>query len=818
MLQTVANTLFPIKNLVRTIICLSITFSLAGNLQAQTKSISGKVSDEQNKALDFANVALLKAKDSALVKSAITDAFGAYSFEISQTEDFLIAVQAVGYKKGFSQVISSGPSSISVPLIVLIRDSKKLNEIIITAQKPFVERRADKLIVNVEGSAVAVGNTALDVLKKAPGVSLDKDDNISMNGKNSVLVMVDGKPTYMSNADLANMLRGMQSSQIETIELITNPSAKYDAAGQGGIINIKTKRNKNMGFNGSVNLGSGYGKTSKYNGSSNLNFRKGKVNVFGSYNYSNNGNVNSFELDRKVSDKGFVTNFNQDNGWNSRRNNNGYKAGIDVFLKKNTTIGLLINGYNNWVDEKSNSGTMIFNQPAKVDSAINVNGRNKQYYANNAFNINFKTNLDTSGKELSIDADYSKYNGKMNEFRDSYYLNFNNSTPVEYINNLAPAKIEIKSAKLDYAQPLSKSLKFETGWKSSWVTTDNDLRFSTLNGTVWSPDKNRSNHFIYKENINAAYINLNKTFKNTSIQMGLRGEHTNSNGNSVTINREVKRDYIELFPSVSLSQKLGKDHQLGASYSRRIDRPNYANLNPFIFLLDKYTFQQGNPLLNPQFTNSSQVSYTYKGSTTATLSYSKTTNVMTQITEQNDITRETFVMERNLDNQTIYSFNIYAPLKVSKWWNVNNNAQVFNMGFTADVLGDRLKASQTVFQINTDNQFTITKTLGAELSAWYMSPLQYGIFKIRNSPFLNAGLKKSFDNKKLNLKLGINDIFNSMRNRGSTKFSNMDFNFNNKWESQVVNLSISYRFGSNDVKPERRRSTGLESEANRMKN
>ena len=622
----------------------------------------------------------------------------------------------------------------------------------------------------------------------------------------------------MSNEDLAIMLRGMQSSQIETIELITNPSAKYDAAGQAGIINIKTKRGKKAGFNGSATLGSGYGRTSKYNGSTNLNFRKGKVNVFGNYNYSNNGNISDFELNRKVDTNNVVTNFGQNNGWNARRDNNGYKAGMDFFASKNTTLGFLINGYNNSVNERSNSGTLIFNQLSKVDSSIDVRGRNSQHYSNSAYNFNFKTSFDTLGKELSFDADYSKYNGRMDEFRDSYYINFKNNQGPEFINNLAPAEIEVRSTKLDYAHPFNKTLKFETGLKSSWVTTDNNLRFSTLVNSTWANDTGRSNHFIYKENINAGYLNFNKQFKTTSVQIGLRAEHTNSNGNSLTKNKVVKRDYIEFFPSISLSQKLGKDHQLGTSVSRRIDRPSYDNLNPFVQILDKYTSAQGNPYLNPQFTRSAELSYTYKGKATATLSYSKTNDVMTEITEQDDATSKTFVQQRNIENQTIYSLNIFAPIPVRKWWAMNTNVQVFNMGFKADVFGERLDVKQTVFQVNNDNQFTLSKTVGAELSFWYMSPLQYGIFQIRNSPFVNIGFKKSFSNNKINTKLNLNDVFNSMQNRGKTKYANMDFNFNNKWESRVVNFSVSYRFGSNDVKPERNRKTGLESEAGRMKN
>lgn len=481
-------------------------------------------------------------------------------------------------------------------------------------------------------------------------------------------------------------------------------------------------------------------------------------------------------------------------------------------------MGLLANGYNNLVKDQIANGTLILNKDFALDSSITVAGRNSQRYRNGAYNFNLKTTLDTLGRELSFDADYSDYTGKSDEFRDSYFRNFEGNPPVEHINNLAPAKIEIMSAKLDYTHPFSKTLKMEAGWKSSWVTTDNDFKFLTQINSNWISDKNRSNHFVYKENINAAYLNLNKEFKTTTLQVGLRGEQTLSTGNSITLDKVNKRNYLEFFPSVSVSQKLSKNHQVGASFSRRIDRPNYGNLNPFIFLLDKYTYEQGNPDLQPQYTQSAELSYTYKGSATASLGYSQTNDVMSEITEQNDETKETFVKQQNLNTQTVYSFNIYAPIPVNKWWRMNNNIQVFNLGVKAELLGSELESSQTVFQINTDNQLTITKTFGAEFSGRYMSPMQYGIFHIKTAPYINAGLKKSFKSNKLNLKLSMNDIFNTQRNQGSTTFSNMNFKFSNKWESQVANFSISYRFGSNDVKPERRRSTGLEAEANRMNN
>jgi len=804
------------KRLLLFIFISSVNMALGQTLYV----VTGKIVNDKNEIQDFVTVNLLSARDSSLLKTALSDKSGSYKFLNVQAGNYLISASTIGHKKAYSKPfeLNAENSTISVPQLVLAKESKAIKEVTVTAQKQFIERKADKLIVNVEASASSAGNTALEVLQKAPGVSVDKDDNISMNGKNSVLIMIDGKPTYMSNADVANMLRSMQSNQIETIELITNPSAKYDASGNAGIINIKTKRNKALGFNGSFSAGTGYGKTSKYNTGTNLNLRKGKLNVFGNYNYSNNGNISRFFLNRTVTFQDDVTHFAQNNSWDGRRSNNSYKAGLDFFVSKKTTLGILVNGYNNEVSEDAFSGTNMSNISFSPIGSINVDGRNTQRYVNTAFNFNAKTAIDTNGRELTFDADYSFYNGKLDEFRDNFYRQTSPEKPAKFIHNVAPADINIVSTKLDYTHPFSKTLKLEAGLKSSFVKTDNNLQFDSLKNNSWISDAGRSNHFIYNENINAAYLNLNKQFKTTTVQFGIRAEQTTSKGNSVTRDSIIKKEYLNFFPSASISQKLGKDHQLGLTFSRRIDRPNYDNLNPFIYVLDDYTYQQGNPYLRPQFTNSTDLSYTFKSKYTLTLNYSRTNQVMTTITEQNDETKITYAQDRNLSHQTIYSLNLYTPFTFAKWWKLNNNFQMFNMGFKSELFGQLLDVHQTVFQVNADNQFTINKATSAELSFWYMSPLMYGMFQIKNTPAFNLGFKRTLMKDKMNLRLSVNDIFNMRKNQGSVNYANMNLNFNNKWESRVANLSLTYRFGSNKVSPERNRKTSLESEANRMKN
>lgn len=791
-----------------------------GQIKISGSKITGIVIDNEQKPLDYATISLLKSSDSSLVKTSVTDLKGLYIFENIPSGKYLVSALMMGYKKSFSEpfIIDDSNKEKKLPEMQLRFESKSLKEVSVVAQKPFIERKMDKLILNVENSSVSAGSTAMEVLEKAPGITIDKDDNISMKGKQGVLIMLDGKQTYMSSADVANMLRNMQSDQIETIELITSPSARYDAAGTSGIINIKTKKSKNMGLNGTLTAGSGYGKTSKYNGGTTLNFRKNKINLFGNYNYSNNGRLSNLNLNRVVNYKDTITNFSQLNDFDNRRSSNSFKGGIDYFINKNHTLGVLINGYSNINDDKSTSLTSRknnFNQ----SEIINVLGNNTETYSNMAYNLNYKGSLDTNGNELSIDLDYSDYQGNHDEIRANSYTRFN-MEPRNNLNvkNYAPSSINVKSVKLDFTHPVNKTTKIEAGLKSSIVETDNNLLLARLSGNVFVPDPEYTNHFLYDENIYAGYLNFSKEFKNTGIQLGLRTEHTDSKGNSITKSQVVDRSYLEFFPSLSMSQKLGKDHQLGLSYSRRINRPGYDDLNPFVNFLDEYTYQKGNPFLNPQFTNALDLSHTYKGGITTSINYSHTKDVMTFVTEQDDATQRTYATQRNLDELQIIGLNIYAPVPVAKWWNINNNLQVFNMKFKSKSAEGDLNSGQTAITYNMDHTFTINKTFTAETSVQYQSPMQYGIFKIESQTVLNAGLRKSFMDNRANLRLSVNDVFNTRKQHLSTTYQNMNLNFTEKGETQVARLTLSYRLGNKEVKAARRRSTGLEDETSRMKN
>lgn len=665
------------------LVCLlSQLTSFKINAQTVTASgkLNGKVLDEKKGSFPYVSVSLLKAQDSTLIKGTLTDDNGSYLFNGVKAGQYLLVFNAVGYTKYVKgpYTIDAAHELINVQA-ELLPSSRELNSVNIVHRKPLVERQIDKTVLNVENSVLATGNTALEILQKAPGVAVDKDGNISLRGKKGVTVMLDGKPTYLSAEQLANLLRATEGNAIQTIELITNPSAKYDAAGNSGVINIKLKKNSNYGTNGSVTAGGGLGRYYKGNAGLSLNHREKKFNVFAEYNYGRNKSYHELGITRLNATSEEQTYFDQFGNTISNRKNGNYKAGFDYFINDNNTIGLVVNGYRSTGVKSNDVLTKIGSQPGRTDSSVVASNPEQYKYTGITYNLNYKGKIDTSGQEITIDADYSKYEANQNLTYNNTYLNVNGQPyKAPYIfRNLMPAVVKIKAAKTDYSYPFSKTMKLEAGLKSSIVNTDNTTVFDNLVNDTWQNDLTRSNHFIYDENINAGYVNLNKEFKGTTVQLGLRAEQTNSKGNSITTQKIAERHYFDLFPSIFINRVLSKNHELGFSYSRRIDRPDYENLNPFIYFVDLYTYGIGNPFLNPQYTNSFEVSYSYKKTINATLGYSHTSDAITRVLLSDTAKKTLFISYENLAVRNAYNLNISSPLTIAKWWTTNNNLTVF---------------------------------------------------------------------------------------------------------------------------------------------
>lgn len=809
--------------------------SVAGQVLTRG-SINGQVATTSGKPLEFSTMMLLKATDSTLVKGAITDVSGKYVFESVGAGRYLVMAQQMGYRKTYSPAfaLDEAHPAIEIPTLALPDESKSLTEVNVVAKKPFIEQQVDRTVVNVENSIVASGNTALEVLEKAPGVTIDRqNDQIQLKGKSGVIVYIDGKQTYLSQQEVSNLLKNTPSDNIATIEIITNPGSKYDAAGNSGIINIKMKKNKNFGTNGSFIVGTGYGWVNnlagarddlpKFNTSLNLNNRTSKVNLFGNYSYVNRESAQTNELNRIIPFNGTTTYFDQRSFRPNRFEGHSYKGGLDYFINSKSTIGVLVNGFSNdWRSGGANS-TLISNENRQLTSNPVTQTNMGELLQNVTGNLNYKYEFDGKGREWTADADYVRYKGHNDNNLSTIYYGPDGGTirPQQDVRNNMPSEINILAFKTDYVHPLAKGAKLEAGLKSSFVKADNNSVFDTLQqeSRVWLFDASRSNQFKYDENINAAYLNYaGKIGKKLKVQAGLRAEHTHSVGMSVTLDQRVERNYLNLFPTLFFSRQLDTNNVLNLSYSRRIDRPDYQNLNPFVFFLDPYTYQQGNPFLRPQYTNSVELTHVFKSTVSTTLGVSRTTDFINRETPRQIAAQNiTYVTPENLGHLDNVNLTVSFPVSVTKWWRMQNNVSTYYTHYQTFYSGTPFEVKLLAYNLYTSNNFTLSKTLTAELSAWYNSASQYGFYKASPMGAFSLGVQKKLMDGKANLKLNINDPFWLNQFNGRAIVQDINFRVRSQWESRRVNLTFTYRFGNQNVKSERQRNSATSAEQNRVK-
>ncbi len=785
-----------------------------------SSSLNGNVTDIHSNPLEFVNAILLKAADSSLVKGAITDSKGNYAFDDLVPDNYLVMLSQVGYSKYYSSTIriTEEKENKTLSPATLLENTVQLKEANIVALKPFIERRMDMTVVNVENSIVDAGATALEILKRSPGVVVDNDGNISIKGKQGVLVMIDDKPTYLSSSDLQNLLRNMSSDQLSSIEIITNPSARYDAAGNSGILNIKLRKKQNLGMNGSVTLSYGQGQYPDYGIGASLNYRNEKFNAFGNYNYSYGYYFEDVELNRRFKELDHTSSFIQRTSDKGRYINTNFRGGMDYFLTENQTLGLQVKGYNSTNKDRTTSHTDVYNYFAYPDSGYVTKNENDSKWANVSANLNYRYRIDSLGREISADVDYGIFSNK-SDFRfqtDHYFPDQSQGTYRELATNDQPAEIDIRTLKLDYIHPFSKTFKIEAGIKSSFVKTDSDVKYKNIVNQVEILDTGKSNHFIYKENINAIYMSSAYEYKKFGIQIGLRAEQTVADGNQLAIASTFHRNEIEFFPTAFLSYAFSENHESRFSYSKRIERPGYQQLNPFKYFLDPYNYMEGNPELEPQLTNSFELSHTLMKMFTLSVNYSHTQNAMAQISKQIDSTRTTFVTTENLDANDHYGVSLSAPVQITKWWYISNNFNLFNNRYRGlSSIGDVDKRLSS-YSFSSYNSITLPRSWSLEINGYYNSRMVWGTLLVDPVYSISAGFRKAFLEEKITLRINVNDIFHTETFNSVMKYQNVDADFNRVFDSQFVRFHLSYNFGKKTVAKARQRASGSQEEENRI--
>jgi len=778
---------------------------------------------KSEKAAEGATVTLLRAKDSATVKLSAADKQGMYTFENLAYGEYLVSATTVGHQKSFSPrfSISEQQSAVQVLPITLVVTSKEMAGVTVTARKPLVEQRIDRTIVNVDAAITNVGTTALEVLDKAPGITVDNEGNISLKGKDGVMIMVDGRPTQLSGADLANMLRGMNSNQLDQIEIMTNPPARYDAAGNAGVINIKTKKSLRAGFNGSANLTYSQGRYPKTAEAFNFNYREGKVNLFTNLSHNHNQGFSVMNIDRNIPTA--TTNsldmiFNQEVNRYARGNSYTAKGGVDFFANPKTTIGAVVNFNSREMSSDADNITRISNASKQLQSITNAIVNSNTEWKSISANLNYRRQIDKKGRELTSDLDFARHNMSGDLFMMNSYTNAAGDPYVkaDTVVGLLPQDINVYSGRIDYFHPLSKDSRFEAGIKSSIVRTDNDAVYDSIQYGQIVHDYNRSNHFIYEENINAAYLNYSAPLsKKITGQFGLRLENTRAMGDQKTTGQQFSRNYTQLFPTAYFQYKANDKNNFGANFGRRVTRPSYQSLNPFIRFLDRYTFSQGNPNLKPSVSSNIELTHTWKNQVTTTLNYSHVEDIIQSIIQQKG--EEAYNMPENVASLDQFGIAINANTPITKWWMSSMNVNLYRDNFKGTVNNMSIDTRGTSFILGGTQQFKFSKTLSAEINGKYRAGGLEGVMRVDAIWFIGAGISQQIMKGKGTLRLTARDIFRTQRQNGTTRYGNVDVRMRNAGETRVVALGFTYNFSKGKkITPVKRTQGSANDEQNRI--
>jgi iron complex outermembrane recepter protein len=797
-----------------------LTTVIAGFAQSKTGKISGTVIDGNTKTIESATITLHRVKDSSVAKISVADKTGHYNFDNIGEGSYFVSISAVGHTKGLSETftIDATHQSVALKTIELVPVAKSVGGVTVTARKPLVEQKIDRMIVNVDASPSNVGASALEVLEKSPGLSVDKDGNISLKGKQGVIVLIDGRETQMGATDLANYLRSINASQLETIEIMTNPPARFDASGTAGVVNIKTKKTKQLGYNGSANASYGQGRYPKINEGLTMNYRKNKANFFTNLNHNYSKNFGELTLNRVFRDKNtsdVLSYFDQVARMRNEQNNYNARIGMDYFANARTSFGISLNGYWSNRDNTNRNITDILDGAHALKNQTRAISTGKQTWKNFSSNLNFRRTLDSAGSELTADVDIVKYDSRNNNDMVNGYFNISGN-PIEKPDTLLgnlPQEINIYSGRVDYLKNIAKDVRFEAGIKVSYVKTDNNAIYDSVQYGQIVRDFNRSNYFIYEENINAAYANFSTPLgKKWSAQAGLRMENTNAKGNQVTTGEKFDRHYTQLFPTLYLQYKSDEKNSFVLNYGKRIRRPDYQRLNPFINFLDRYTFQQGNPNLKPQFSHNIELSHGYKGLVTTTLNYTRTTDIIQQVFEQNEATNETFVKPANIAKQQQFGLSVNTTIPVTKWWRSNVFANVFTNKYEGIITNELVTVSATTFSINGTQVFNFAKTWSAEIGGWWRTGGIEGVMEAKAMGALNIGFGKEIFKKKASLRVNLRDVFWSQGFSAISKYNNIDIKLREVRDSRVLTVGFTYRFSKGKMNNVKKRNGSASSE------
>ncbi|WP_316822644.1 TonB-dependent receptor domain-containing protein [Pedobacter gandavensis] len=769
--------------------------------------LTGVILDERSETFPFTSVALLQSNgDSKPLKGALSDEKGIFKLSVAPGS-YILLISMVGYKSQSRNISVTG--NMDLKSIVMEPDAKILAEVTVTSRKPMISRKIDRYVLNVSESILSSGRGTFELLNYAPGV-VTTGNAISINGNTATKIMVNGRLLRLSGEQVQNYLTNLRSEDVESIEVIPNPGAEFEAEGGGGLINVILKKQRTGGLDGNIGLGATTPKMPSYNTSAQLNYGYKNLQLYGSYNFTKKKTTAELHDIRSQADLDYQTNINT----TSSSNAHNFRTGAAYNLSKDQYIGLEFNGNFNKASLNSLSDALL-NDPAnnrynRINGNFLTQTNNKTY----TLSLNYDWKLDTLGSSFNLIADYT-YNDRNSLGNFASHYSDQQFVPLfdSIYRNAAPVSIKNYNAAANYVKVFKNAGQLKLGLKYTATHTSNNVTYEYLADNGFINDAARSNMFKYTEKIAALYAQYNFSFGKTNIQLGLRGEHTDTKGFSVTSSQLNNRNYFNLFPSLFLKRQLNSNNTISFNYGRRLDRPTFNSLNPFEWRIDDYTYISGNPYLKPQFTNSFNLSYLYLSKYNLTLFASLTEGVFAQYLKDNG---ENGIVANysweNLSSQKYYGINLYVPVTVAKWWSMVNNLMLYRN----IIKFDSGESKRTIFSGKTTQNITLYQNLRMEVSALYQSKYNNSNQVFVPNYYIDLGLSNSFFKKKLTARVLITDIFDTNRSDYEIVSGNFKLLEKQKYLTRRFSLQLLYNFSLGKKPTVKKVEGGNANEKNRM--
>lgn len=781
------------KNTLKTLVIILL---LITGVKVKAQQVHGTVYNGQGGAVPFANVVLHMAVDSSIVTGAVSEDDGSFSLEIPESGSFFIKVSAMGFKSHFSKVFpaSEAPGKMSISLEP---NQELLKEARVEALQARLLTKNDRMVVKVAGTAMAAGSSAYDVLQEAPGVWTDQNGELQLNGKSGVRVMINGRETYLSGDDLQQRLRAMSAENIKDIEVISNPSAKYEAEGTAGIINIVLKDITQRGFNGNIHGNYTYNKLHYYSGGLGLNYQRDKLSTSVDLDMNRTGRYREMSWYREYHQPDNTAVYTQDGGEEVRTLSPNLRLSADYDLNDIQSIGLSVNLSGTNRDQHWDTYGKLVDTNAATDVYIDSRNQVRDVSFDQNYNFHYQLKLDTNGGSLNTNFDYLRLDNTMdNRFTNNYSWMESGLGSQEIFTSHNPFAYDITALRVDYVKPFpAMKARLELGAKASHVLSDNSLKFYQMVKGVEHEMEERNNDFTYVEDIYATYANFSAPLSEKwELQAGLRAEYTKSEGNSKTLDQVNKRGYLSLFPSLFLQQKVSDNYQIGYSYSRRISRPRYSQLNPYVFYLDPYTFIQGTPNMRPQYSHNFQLTQTWKRKYNLMLGYDYTTDFISEVPSQNAREKTTILRTGNIDKFENLSATLVVPVQIGESMSLNNMITSAWQNYETVINEEFYRNEAFFFMARINATVKLPRQVVMEVVGMYTGPMVHGVYHLDGRGAVDIGFKKSFMNDKLDVALNAKDIFHTHYINGNVGLRENVALMHQYQGRQRIGLSLRYKF------------------------